>query len=104
MKWAARSAMKFDEDAAATPGSNFWRVGFRPWNLFSRLGLWNRPARKLHLRETVSLGNRGLLAVVQYQDQQFLLGCTNTSIAMLAQLSGDSQTDAAKRQDSREKE
>lgn len=96
--------MKFENDVTATPGGNFWHAGFRLWNLFSRLGPWNRPARELRLRETVSLGNRGLLAVVQYQDQQFLLGCTNTSIAMLAQLSGNRQTGSTMRCDLQEEE
>ena len=74
-------------DAAATPSSNFWSAEFWSWRSFFRMGPWNRPARKLKLQETVSLGNRGLIAVVEYQDRQFLLGCTATSIAMLAQLS-----------------
>jgi flagellar biogenesis protein FliO len=92
--------MKF-ENMTATPRSDFWSAGFWPWRFFFKLGPWNRPARKLQLRETVSLGNRGLLAVVQYQDQQFLLGCTNTSIAMLAQLADVQKTDATARQESR---
>jgi len=95
--------MKFDNVMAA-PSSNFWRAGFWPWRFFFKLGPWNRPARKLQLRETVSLGNRGLLAVVQYQDQQFLLGCTNTSIAMLAQLAATPQTQAAGGQQSQKGE
>jgi flagellar biogenesis protein FliO len=95
--------MKF-ENVTATAGSNFWRAGFWSWRSFFRLGPWHRPARKLQLRETVSLGNRGLLAVVQYQDQQFLLGCTNASIAMLAQLADSPQTDAPARQESRKGE
>jgi flagellar biogenesis protein FliO len=49
-------------------------------------GIWRRPARKLKVCETLSLGNRGFLAVVRYQEQQFLVGGTNQSIAMLAQL------------------
>jgi flagellar biogenesis protein FliO len=95
--------MKFD-DATATAGSSFWRAGFWPWRFLYKLGPWNRPPRKLQLRETVSLGNRGLLAVVQYQDQQFLLGCTNTSIAMLAQLADATPADATTRQESRKEE
>ncbi|MGD0426562.1 MAG: flagellar biosynthetic protein FliO [Candidatus Acidiferrales bacterium] len=95
--------MKFD-DLTATAGSNFWRGGFWPWRLLYKLRPWNRPPRKLQLRETVSLGNRGLLAVVQYQDQQFLLGCTNTSIAMLARLADAAPADAANGQESRKEE
>ena len=95
--------MKSDEVTAAA-GSNFWHAGLWSWRAFFRLVPWNRPVRKLQLRETVSLGNRGLIAVVQYQDQQFLLGCTNTSIAMLAQLADAPQADATVRQESRKGE
>lgn len=49
-------------------------------------GLWRRRQRALRLCETLSLGNRGFLAVVRYHEQQFLVGGTNTSIALLAQL------------------
>ena len=84
-------------EVVATPGGSFWNAEFWPWRFFYRLGPWKRPARQLKLRETVSLGNRGLLAVVQYQDQQFLLGCTATSIAMLAQISDAAPADAASR-------
>jgi hypothetical protein len=41
---------------------------------------------------------------VQYQDQQFLLGCTNTSIAMLARLADAAPADAANGQESRKEE
>jgi flagellar biogenesis protein FliO len=103
MNWPVRSATK-SGDATATAGSNFWSAGFWPWRFFHKLSPWNRPARKLQLRETVSLGNRGLIVVVQYQDQQFLLGCTNTSIAMLAQLSDAAQVDATSQNESRKGE
>jgi flagellar biogenesis protein FliO len=91
-------------DVAAAPSSNFWSAGFWPWRFFYKLRTWNRPARKLQLCETVSLGNRGLIAVVQYQGQQFLLGCTTTSIAMLAQLSDDAPADATNRNETRKGE
>lgn len=51
-----------------------------------RIGFRRKPPRKLRICETLSLGNRGFLAVVRYQEQQFLVGGTNQSIAMLAQL------------------
>jgi flagellar biogenesis protein FliO len=87
--------MKFDEMTAETTSGNLRRARFWPLRFISALRMWNRPARKLRLCETVSLGNRGLLAVVRYQNQQFLLGCTNTSIAMLAQLADEPHTEAA---------
>jgi len=53
---------------------------------FARTRVWKRPVRRLELRETLSLGNRGFLAVVRFERQQFLVGGTNSSLAMLAQL------------------
>jgi flagellar biogenesis protein FliO len=45
-----------------------------------------RGESRLHLCETISLGNRGYLAVVRYNEQQFLIGGTHNSIALLAPL------------------
>jgi len=56
-------------------------------NAVSRRLLPAREPRRLRLCETLSLGNRGYVAVVRYRDQQFLVGGTNHSIALLAQLS-----------------
>ena len=40
--------------------------------------------RKLHLRETLSLGDKRFLAVVEYRHQEILLGGTASSITVLA--------------------
>lgn len=53
---------------------------------FSRQVLQRNRARRLQLCETVSLGNRGFVAVVGYQDQRFLVGGTSASIVLLADL------------------
>jgi flagellar biogenesis protein FliO len=45
-----------------------------------------RPARRLRLSETLSLGEKRFLAVVQFQHQEFLVGGTGNSIALLARL------------------
>ena len=45
-------------------------------------------ARRLRLSETLSLGEKRFLAVVQFQQQEFLVGGTGSSIALLAKLSG----------------
>jgi flagellar biogenesis protein FliO len=50
-----------------------------------RWGTWRRE-RNLRVCETLSLGSRGFLAVVRYEKQKFLVGGTNQSIAMLAEL------------------
>jgi flagellar biogenesis protein FliO len=64
------------------------RDGFARLRLFAWLRAWKRPERQLRVRETLSLGNRGVIAVVAYREEQFLVGCTGTSIALLAKLAG----------------
>ena len=54
----------------------------------SRGRVW-RKRRMLRVCETLSLGNRGYLAVVSYRRQEFLVGGTANSIALLAQLSAE---------------
>ncbi len=48
--------------------------------------VWQPRARRLRLCETVSLGNRGFIAVVQCEQEEFLVGGTAGSIALLAKL------------------
>ena len=45
-----------------------------------------RSVRRLRLSETLSLGEKRFLAVVQFQHQEFLVGGTGNSIALLARL------------------
>ena len=45
-----------------------------------------RTPRRLELCETLSFGNRGFVAVIRYEDQAFLIGGTNSSVALLAEL------------------
>lgn len=66
---------------------NLLRMGFERLGRMSRNAMKLRRSRNLHLCETLSLGNRGYLAVVGYQEQRFLVGGTNNSIALLARLS-----------------
>jgi flagellar biogenesis protein FliO len=64
-------------------------------NRFVRAGRWlvslgrcwqSRPARQLHLRETLALGEKRFLAVVEFGHRKFLIGGTANSVALLAQL------------------
>ncbi len=50
-------------------------------------GLWqqHRPSRQLRVKETVSLGERRMLAVVEWNGRQLLLGGTANSMALLAE-------------------
>jgi flagellar biogenesis protein FliO len=52
---------------------------------FSRIVI-RRRERRLRLCETVSLGEKRIVAVVQYDHQQFLVGCAGSSIELLATL------------------
>lgn len=46
-----------------------------------------RPKRQLKLCETLGLGEKRFLAVVQIERQRFLIGGTATSVALLSELS-----------------
>lgn len=72
---------------ARAPIAGFLRAVSARIAKVSRRVLAGREARRLHLNETLSLGNRGYLAVVCYGEQRFLIGGTNNSITLLAQLS-----------------
>ncbi len=58
--------------------------------LKERLGLLgerysqHQARKKLHLRETLSLGDKRFLAVVEYRHQELLVGGTANSITVLA--------------------
>jgi len=64
---------------AGVPGMLRWLVSKqRAW----RSGL----PRQLCLRETLALGERRFVAVVEFERQKFLIGGTGSSLAMLANL------------------
>jgi flagellar biogenesis protein FliO len=61
----------------------------------ARMGQWlaalgrswrSRPSRQLRLQETLALGERRFLAVVEFERQKFLIAGTGNSVAMLARL------------------
>lgn len=45
-----------------------------------------RPARNLRVLETVSLGEKRIVAVVQFEQQRFLVGACGTSVSLLSTL------------------
>lgn len=51
---------------------------------FGRLKI--RRARRLHLRETLSLGERRMVAIVECDDREFLVGATGQSVSLLSPL------------------
>jgi flagellar biogenesis protein FliO len=50
------------------------------------LQLRRRPARRLRLCESLPLGERRFVAVVEFENSRFLLGGTSASLVLLAQL------------------
>jgi flagellar biogenesis protein FliO len=55
--------------------------------LLARGRSWgSHPARQLRLRETLALGERRFIAVVEFERQKFLIAGTGSSVAMLAAL------------------
>ncbi len=72
--------------------STFARSLFEKLGAISRRMVRAREPKRLRLCETLSLGSRGYVAVVRYRDQQFLVGGTGSSIALLAELSTPSSS------------
>ena len=66
-------------------GSGRGRVVER-WARFFVGRLRLHPARRLRLGETLSLGERRFLSIVECDGQTFLIGSTQASIVMLAHL------------------
>ena len=50
------------------------------------LGSARRPARRLRLAESLSLGERRFVAVVEFEQSRFLVGGTPASLVLLARL------------------
>jgi flagellar biogenesis protein FliO len=60
-----------------------WQAGIW-WKRLLRLRL--RPPRSLRLCESLPLGERRFVAVVEFERSRFLVGGTSTSMVLLAQL------------------
>jgi flagellar biogenesis protein FliO len=52
-------------------------------------GVGCRPARRLRLCESLGLGDRRFVAVVEFDQARFLVGGTSSSLVLLAKLEGD---------------
>lgn len=64
--------------------------------LATKRGAWqSRAPRQLCLRETLALGERRFVAVVEFEQQRFLIGGTGSSLSMLASLASSAVPEAA---------
>ena len=61
------------------------------------VGLGRRPPRRLRLCESLPLGDRRFVAVVEFDESRFLVGGTSASLVLLARLS-DGGNDRPSRQ------
>jgi flagellar biogenesis protein FliO len=68
-----------------TESETLWMKA-RHW--LGAFGTWrrSRPVRQLHLRETLALGERRFLAVVEFERQKFLIAGTGSSVSILTAL------------------
>lgn len=63
--------------------ANFLRSS---WQWLQRTRAAQTAARRLRVTETVSLGDKRFLSIVQVDDAQFLIGSSATNVQLLAQL------------------
>jgi len=52
-------------------------------------GISRRPPRRLRLCESLGLGDRRFVAVVEFDQRRFLIGGTSASLVLLARLEND---------------
>ena len=82
-------------EANAANGETF--TSQTPW-MTALKALWQRTwrvaktrkTRRLRVCETLSLGERRFVAVIEFDRQEFLVGGTGNSLELLARLQGDS--------------
>jgi flagellar biogenesis protein FliO len=57
--------------------------GFLRW---TQRAMRSRRTRRLRVRETLSLGERRFLAVIEFDSQEFLVGGTGNSLTLMARM------------------
>ncbi len=86
------SAAEFGVSSYAAPVSGVAPTG--PWRrarwlLQRMLSLGRRSPRRLRLCESLPLGDRRFVAVVEFESSRFLVGGTSASLVLLARLERD---------------
>ena len=72
---------------AITPPGAAWVALKNIWQ-WTRRAVKARKTRRLRVCETLSLGERRFLAVIEFDRQEFLVGGSGNSLALLARLDG----------------
>ena len=71
-------------DAAGVKAETLGRVRV---GLGEKIRAWiRRPGRQLRLCESLSLGEKRLVAILQFEGQRYLVGATGASITLLSKL------------------
>jgi len=78
--------------AQTTPATNPLGIWVARWARRLRRHWLARPPRRLRLRETLSLGERRFVAVVEFEEQNFLIGGTSGAMTLLARLARNDGT------------
>jgi hypothetical protein len=97
MKTATSGKVAFIDEAHASPGRKVWKQMWQWWRWFLQFGgkLSRREPRRLRLGETLQLGDRRFLAVVEFERARFLIGGTTASLVLLARLEADLEAEGA---------
>lgn len=90
MQGIHREAMTADAWAVPATGWGLRAVSLRAmcwWARIARLG--RKSPRRLRLAETLPLGDRRFVAVIEFDRDRFLLGGTSSSLVLLARLDAE---------------
>ncbi|MGO8789065.1 MAG: flagellar biosynthetic protein FliO [Terriglobia bacterium] len=71
---------------ATSPSGTAWVVALKTLWQWTQRAVKTRKPRRLRVCETLSLGERRFLAVIEFDRQEFLVGGTGNSLELLAQL------------------
>ena len=74
--------------AIAAPPNTAWISALKNLWQWSTHAVKIRKPRRLRVCETLSLGDRRFLAVVEFDHQEFLVGGTGSSLELMARLQG----------------
>ncbi|HMD83911.1 MAG TPA: flagellar biosynthetic protein FliO [Terriglobia bacterium] len=71
---------------ATSPPETAWAVSLKYLWQWVQRAVKPRKARRLRVCETLSLGERRFLAVIEFDRQEFLVGGSGSSLTLLARL------------------
>ena len=83
----------------AFPATDFWRSVCSWWRKIRRVS--QRRQKRLRLCESLPLGERRFVAVVEFEQSRFLIGGTQGSLVLLAPLQNAETTPETKKDNAR---